>query len=112
MTAELNPFLQPHWHGFPMRPLCPWKHAAHRDYYALVDNSEKAFHKVTQEMEHVDTLVEDGRLVLVTGDSGCGETALLHRCVDSATWWKLPTTRSPARHTNCSGRRRWPRPRR
>jgi hypothetical protein len=58
MTAELNPFLAAHWHGFPMRPLRPWKHAAHRDYYVPVDNSEKAFHKVTQEMEHVDTLVE------------------------------------------------------
>ncbi|HEV2783692.1 MAG TPA: hypothetical protein VGX25_30260 [Actinophytocola sp.] len=77
---KINPFLPPDW--APMRPLCPWKQSYQRDYYVSVDDTDQAFKDFTQEMDDPTTLLHEGRLALVTGDSGCGKTALVHRCAD------------------------------
>ncbi|RKT56469.1 AAA ATPase-like protein [Saccharothrix australiensis] len=65
-----------------MRPLRPWERKAHRDYYVDVDGAESAFQEFQQEVGDLTGVLEDGRLVLVTGDSGCGKTALVNRCAD------------------------------
>lgn len=65
-----------------MRPLRPFDRAAHRDYYVSVDGTERAFRDFQEEMGDLTGLLEDGRLVLVTGESGCGKTALVNRCAD------------------------------
>jgi len=65
-----------------MRPLRPWERKAHRDYYVAVDGAESAFQEFQQEVGDLGGVLEDGRLVLVTGDSGCGKTALVNRCAD------------------------------
>ncbi|MGM1060592.1 ATP-binding protein [Saccharothrix sp. Mg75] len=78
----VNPFPLPGWEGTPMRPLRPWERRAHRDYYVPVDGTEDAFREFRQGMGDLTGLLEDGRLVLVTGESGCGKTALVNRCAD------------------------------
>ncbi|WP_367137567.1 hypothetical protein [Saccharothrix sp. HUAS TT1] len=78
----VNPFPLPGWEGTPMRPLRPWHRPAHRSYYVPVDNAEGAFDKFRQEMGDLTGLLEYGRLALVTGESGCGKTALVNRCAD------------------------------
>jgi hypothetical protein len=65
-----------------MRPLRPWERTAHRDYYVDVDGTEAAFQQYQQELGDLSGVLEDGRLVLVTGESGCGKTALINRCAD------------------------------
>ncbi|MEV0679596.1 ATP-binding protein [Actinosynnema sp. NPDC050436] len=80
----LNPFPLPGWESTPMRPLRPWERKAHRDYYVDVDGAESAFQEFQQEVGDLTGVLEDGRLVLVTGDSGCGKTALVNRCADWA----------------------------
>ncbi|NUT46603.1 MAG: ATP-binding protein [Saccharothrix sp.] len=83
MTApRVNPFPLPGWESTPMRPLSPWHRPAHRAYYVPVDGSERAFRKFRDEMGDLTGLLEYGRLVLVTGESGCGKTALVNRCAD------------------------------
>ncbi|WP_433262768.1 ATP-binding protein [Actinosynnema sp. CS-041913] len=78
----INPFPLPGWERTPMRPLRPWERKAHRDYYVDVDGAESAFQEYQQEIGDLTGVLEDGRLVLVTGDSGCGKTALVNRCAD------------------------------
>ncbi|WP_121008026.1 ATP-binding protein [Saccharothrix australiensis] len=78
----INPFPLPGWERTPMRPLRPWERKAHRDYYVDVDGAESAFQEFQQEVGDLTGVLEDGRLVLVTGDSGCGKTALVNRCAD------------------------------
>lgn len=78
----VNPFPLPGWEGTPMRPLRPWDRRAHREYYVPVDGTESAFQQFRQEMGDLTGLLEYGRLVLVTGESGCGKTALVNRCAD------------------------------
>ncbi|WP_143532250.1 ATP-binding protein [Saccharothrix sp. ALI-22-I] len=85
MTAPrrpVNPFPLPGWESTPMRPLRPWDRQAHRTYYVPVDGTESAFQEFQQEMGDLTGLLEDGRLVLVSGESGCGKTALVNRCAD------------------------------
>jgi energy-coupling factor transporter ATP-binding protein EcfA2 len=77
---RINPF---HLSGWPrMRPLCPWEEPQHRDYYVPVDRTETAFEEFVTEMADMVTLLRDGRLVLVTGETGCGKSALVNRCAD------------------------------
>lgn len=76
----VNPFLVPGWEESPLRPLCPWRHQAHDKLYVDVNHTLAAFQKYTRRMSAVENLREDGRLVLVTGESGCGKTALINRC--------------------------------
>ncbi|MBW4721034.1 ATP-binding protein [Saccharothrix obliqua] len=80
----MNPFPLPGWESTPMRPLRPWERKTHRDYYVDVDGAESAFQEFQQEVGDLGGVLEDGRLVLVTGESGCGKTALVNRCADWA----------------------------
>lgn len=77
-----NPFPLPGWQRTPMRPLCPWKNSRHRDFYVRVDDADFQFEDFTLQMGDLSALLTEGRLVLVTGESGCGKTALVHRCAD------------------------------
>jgi hypothetical protein len=76
----VNPFLVPGWEESPLRPLCPWRYQAHDELYVDVNHTLAAFQEYTRRMAAVENLREDGRLVLVTGESGCGKTALINRC--------------------------------
>jgi hypothetical protein len=78
----VNPFPLPGWESTPMRPLRPWHRQEHRAYYVPVDGTESAFQQFQQEIGDLTGLLEYGRLVLVTGESGCGKTALVNRCAD------------------------------
>ncbi|MFD1151386.1 hypothetical protein [Saccharothrix hoggarensis] len=78
----VNPFPLPGWEGTPMRPLRPWDRQAHRSYYVPVDGTEAAFQEFCRQMDDLGGLLEYGRLALVTGESGCGKTALVNRCAD------------------------------
>ncbi|MFD9738275.1 AAA family ATPase [Umezawaea sp. NPDC059074] len=78
----LNPFPLPGWSRTPMRPLCPWKNSRHRDFYVRVDDGDFQYDDFAQQMGDLSALLAEGRLVLVTGESGCGKTALVHRCAD------------------------------
>ncbi|WP_158851588.1 ATP-binding protein [Saccharothrix deserti] len=80
--GPVNPFPLPGWESTPMRPLRPWDRRAHRGYYVPVDGTESAFQEFQQEMGDLTGLLEYGRSVLVTGESGCGKTALVNRCAD------------------------------
>ncbi|GAB3009261.1 hypothetical protein GCM10027184_79030 [Saccharothrix stipae] len=80
--SRVNPFPLPGWESTPMRPLRPWHRPSHRDYYVAVDGAEEAFQQFRQDMGDLAVLLEYGRLVLVTGESGCGKTALVNRCAD------------------------------
>ncbi|WP_326916448.1 helix-turn-helix domain-containing protein, partial [Actinophytocola sp.] len=79
-SARVNPFQIPGW--LPMRPLCPWREPSHRDYYVDIDGAEQAFKEFVAEMEDVTPILHYGRTVLITGDPGCGKSALANRCVD------------------------------
>ncbi|MFD4668677.1 hypothetical protein ACFWNN_03025 [Lentzea sp. NPDC058450] len=76
----INPFLIPGWEESPLRPLCPWRYQAHDELYVDVNHTLAAFQEYTRRMAASENLREDGRLVLVTGESGCGKTALINRC--------------------------------
>ncbi len=82
MTREpRNPFDLPDWG--PNVPLCPWTDARHDDYYVPVGNTQDMFDEFTHAM-NVTTLRRAGQLVLATGESGCGKSALLNRCAAHA----------------------------
>lgn len=76
----VNPFLVPGWEHSPLQPLCPWKHDKHADLYVDVNHTNAAFEQFVGQIEPLHNLLDDGRLVLVTGESGCGKTALINRC--------------------------------
>lgn len=79
MSEPINPFCLP---DSPGELLCPWEHASHRELYVDLDNAGQAFEEFVGAMGDLATVLEYGRLVLVTGESGCGKSALVHRCVD------------------------------
>jgi hypothetical protein len=87
MLKPINPFSLP---DPPVDLLCPWRDASHRELYVDLDNTGPAFEKFVHEMGDLTTLSAYGRLVLVSGESGCGKSALLHRCVD----WVIEELRS------------------
>jgi len=78
---SLNPFSLPGLEQ-QMQLLCPWRQPAHREYYVAVDSTEQAYLDFIDAMGNLSTLLDHGRLALVTGDSGCGKSALVHRCAD------------------------------
>lgn len=63
-----------------MVPLCPWQEVEHKEYYVPVGNTKAAFDEFTREMDDSTNLQRGGHLVLVTGESGCGKSALVNRC--------------------------------
>ncbi|MBW4718171.1 ATP-binding protein [Saccharothrix obliqua] len=82
MTLEpVNPFAVPHLHG-PVQPLRPFAHD-HDGLYVRVDDGEQQYLSFQRQMGDLRALLEIGRTVLAIGESGCGKTALLHRC---AAW--------------------------
>jgi hypothetical protein len=68
-----------------MQLLCPWRHPDHRELYVAIDNTEQEFIGFVRKMGDLATLLEHGQLVLVTGESGCGKSALINRCADWAS---------------------------
>ncbi|MEU5692267.1 hypothetical protein [Actinosynnema sp. NPDC020468] len=79
--AGINPFTVA---GFdsPMQPLCPFRHE-HDDLYVGVDDSERQYERFRRHLGDLSSLRSDGRIALVTGDTGCGKSALVNRC---AAW--------------------------
>lgn len=88
VQERINPFVVGSWP--PMKPLCPWQDPVHRHYYVSVDSTENAYQDfVAQMREDLSPLCREGRLVLVTGESQSGKTALVHRC---AYWVRKQAT--------------------
>lgn len=81
-----NPFVIDAMYGRP-RPLQPWRadRADDRKFYVPVDDTEEQFRAFTEALPHPRILLDEGRLVLVTGHVGCGKTSLVNRC---ARWAK------------------------
>jgi hypothetical protein len=77
LPPAVNPFRLAGW-----GPLCPWRHPAHKDRYVSVDHTDAQYEEFTRQMKDLTTLKEYGRLVLVTGESGCGKSALVNRCAE------------------------------
>lgn len=77
--VRLNPFHLPD----PIPTvLCPWMEPSHRDFYVPVDHTEKAFTDFVDAMGDLGAYLQHGRLALVTGESGCGKSAVINRCAD------------------------------
>lgn len=80
---SMNPYVVP---GLDTRldgPLCPFRAPEHERYYVPVDNTQRAFEQFQEQMGDLGSLRAEGRLVVVSGQPGCGKTALINRC---ATW--------------------------
>lgn len=75
----MNPYQVPG----PDAPLCPFHTPEHERYYVPVDNTQEAYEQFQQQMGDLRSLRDEGRLVVVSGQRGCGKTALINRC---ATW--------------------------
>jgi len=74
-----NPFVvDPN--GLPHRPLRPWDRPADDDFYVPMDSTQEQFDQFCEEFANPAGLLTAGRIVLVTGDQGCGKTSLIHRC--------------------------------
>lgn len=93
MRRPLNPFHLPGLETIQL--LCPWRHPGHHELYVDIDNTEQAFTEFVRYMGDLAVLRADGQLVLVTGDSGCGKSALINRC---AGW-----TCAKLREMGCAG---------
>lgn len=85
VTGAVNPFEVPEMPPESTDPLCPWRAPEQKKWYVDVDNTGQAFQefrerfKALVDSRHLDA---QGLLVVVTGESGCGKTSLLHRCAD------------------------------
>lgn len=75
----MNPFSIP-GEANPVAPLKPWRHPEHDDYYVPIDHTHEAFSQFQDEMGDLCSLLVHGRLVVVSGQEGCGKTALVNRC--------------------------------
>ncbi|MGX7824839.1 hypothetical protein ACTG9Q_07075 [Actinokineospora sp. 24-640] len=83
MTAGgdlLNPFALPGVQADSVRVLRPHEDGSHDELYVDVCGSEAAYARFHAEF-NAGTVVERGGYLLVAGDSGCGKTALVNRCV-------------------------------
>ncbi|MFI9811709.1 hypothetical protein [Saccharothrix variisporea] len=83
MTPErpVNPFFVEPFVS-PMEPLNPIEHD-HDHLYVDVDSSEAQFREFQRQMGDLTSVINRGRIVLATGHTGCGKSALLNRC---AAW--------------------------
>ncbi|MGP4020770.1 hypothetical protein [Saccharopolyspora sp. 5N708] len=79
----MNPYLVPGTTGRPQAPLCPYETNEHEKYYVPVDNTQAAFERFQEEIGDTASLLHEGRLVVATGQQGCGKTSLINRC---AAW--------------------------
>jgi energy-coupling factor transporter ATP-binding protein EcfA2 len=61
-------------------PLNPVRNHGHLSLYVPVDNTETAFQDCQEQFRDASYLREIGRVVVVTGEQGCGKTALINRC--------------------------------
>ncbi|HEV7712412.1 MAG TPA: hypothetical protein VGP16_29745 [Asanoa sp.] len=75
----MNPFLVPGCVD-ARTPLNPGVHGTHEDY-ADVDHTERQFIAFQNDFQGGDGVLQDGRLVVVSGPYGSGKTALVNRCV-------------------------------
>jgi hypothetical protein len=82
---KINPFLIPGREHAPKTALCPWKWEPHAGYYINVDNYDQSLSSFTSKFVNPEFLRDSSQLVLVTGDSGCGKSALRNKC---AHWLK------------------------
>ncbi|MDX3659898.1 hypothetical protein PV646_21575 [Streptomyces sp. ID05-26A] len=82
MTEPINPFAVQEFDS-SVKPLRPFKYPHHEQLYVDVDDSAAQYTKFQSAMGSLFSLVEEGRLALVTGDSGCGKSAMVNRC---AAW--------------------------
>lgn len=80
---SMNPYLVPGLEARPDGPLCPFHVPDHERYYVPVDNTQEAFEQFQEQMGDLLGLRDEGRLVVVSGQRGCGKTALINRC---ASW--------------------------
>ncbi|WP_405094441.1 hypothetical protein [Micromonospora sp. NBC_01412] len=74
-----NPFAVPGLRR-DVDPLNPLRHRDHVHFYVPVDHTEESFEQCQEEFGDPSYLHHEGRLVLVTGERGCGKTALINRC--------------------------------
>ncbi|MGH3821269.1 MAG: hypothetical protein ACRDRA_00250 [Pseudonocardiaceae bacterium] len=79
----MNPYLIPGFEDTPIAPLSPLNNKDHHTFYVAVDDTETEFRRFQDTMRSVGRLMEEGRLVVVTGKPGCGKTSLINRC---AAW--------------------------
>ncbi|ADJ49858.1 hypothetical protein AMES_8033 [Amycolatopsis mediterranei S699] len=80
-SAALNPFAVDKLNG-PTQPLCPWRHPEHWNWYVDIDHTEEAYEEFTRQAKTLGAPdEEEGKLLLVTGDTGCGKTAVANRCL-------------------------------
>lgn len=66
-------------------PLCPWRYPDHLRWYVDVDGTGAQYEQFRRALEmkiRQNRLDKKGLLVVVTGETGCGKTSLLHRCAD------------------------------
>jgi energy-coupling factor transporter ATP-binding protein EcfA2 len=77
----VNPFLVPRTGPRSRQPLCPWRVPEHESYYVPVDGTESGFQEFGDALSDYESVERAGRLVLVYGESGCGKTSLINRCV-------------------------------
>jgi energy-coupling factor transporter ATP-binding protein EcfA2 len=82
VNGPINPFTVPPFAMSPMRPLRPFEYPEHRRYYVPVNHSDAQFALFRRRMGDLRGMLVDGGLVLVTGDTGCGKSALVNRCAD------------------------------
>ncbi|MDG4785162.1 ATP-binding protein [Micromonospora sp. WMMD1102] len=76
-----NPFDIPEAPPGFNQPLCPWRTPEHAGLYADVDSSLAQLDRFATAIEDWD-LRRQGKLVLVTGESGCGKTSVVNHCAD------------------------------
>jgi hypothetical protein len=85
----MNPFKLPDIeHIGHSSPLNPSTHNHHADYYASVDNTLKSFEAYVN-MVNAFNGVPKRHAILVHGESGCGKSSLIYRCINfikSNTW--------------------------
>jgi hypothetical protein len=79
-VTRINPFLIPGREDAPMSALCPWRESTHSDLYIEIDNYAPACADFQAQFTTPSLLMESSRLALVTGDSGCGKSALRNQC--------------------------------
>jgi energy-coupling factor transporter ATP-binding protein EcfA2 len=87
----MNPFRSPNSaHSGYSSPLNPYSFVEHEQYYAPVDETQVAFETYNNFLNSVSNMPKR-HAVLFHGETGCGKTSLMNRClkVITDTNWKL-----------------------